>query len=517
MKLAKVMLLCSLLAAGLAATALAQGKGDVKLGYVILDETGNRSVDRSTFNDYEGAAFSVENFRYDFKNGTFLRANLRNITLNNRNLTADVAKAGLFSLKLSHNQFRRIYDFHGGNTTRRHNEGAQFSFRPVQYIEVFGGGTHMARSGSTVDLFNPGPVPETNQVDYKQYFYNGGAKITYRGMMLLGEFRGNQFRDNILTSRNQDRREGRVTATVPVPRYDWIVLQGGFRHFDTRYTKTDFTISSNRAWGAAALDLPANFTFRHLVMIDRTSSDSDYTATDNIVYANYAGYTYRRLFGATIGFQHDLNDQYFKEIQGNSWYGSGWVKPIPQTEFRFELGSRVEDVKEGVHLIGNEDLDRYKISGKYKYADIGNLAVRYESKIRKNNDIGSKVTLNRATVDCGVTIKKYGTVTAGYSYGKGDYQNATRQFKFADHLLYGNAMLNEYKRVTLGGGATYYRSKRDLDVESFNVRFTAAFRFYDDLRLEGTYNAYNFDDFLVQDQYYTANIVEINLIKGISF
>ena len=78
--------------------------------------------------------------------------------------------------------------------------------------------------------------------------------------------------------------------TVPVPRYEWIVLQGGFRHFETKYKKTEFMISSNRGWGNAALTSPADFTIKYFTMLDRTSSDSDYTATDNIVHALYLGY-----------------------------------------------------------------------------------------------------------------------------------------------------------------------------------------------------------------------------------
>jgi hypothetical protein len=517
MKFTKTLLVGALLSMSMMATATASGNGDIKLGYIVIDETGNMSVNRATFNDYEGASLSLENFRYDFKNGMLLRANLRNMTLNNRNLTADIGKAGLFSLKLSHNQFRRIYDFHGGNTTRRHNEGASLSFRPVKYVELFGGGSNMGRTGSTIDLFSPSPRGDKVNVDYKQLFYNGGARITYRGMMVVGEYRGNQFRDNRNVNRDQDRMEGRVSATVPIPRYEWIVLQGGFRHFETKYKTTDFMISSNRGWGAASVAMSPEFVFKYYVMLDRTSSDSDYTAYDNLVQAFYVGYTNQRYGGVTVGYQYDVNDQYWERTNAKSIYSSGWLRPVPQAELRAEYGTRAEDVKESVRLVGDEDINRYRFSGKYRFTDVGNIALKYEGKVRKNDDIDSKVTLNRATIDCGVSLKKYATLTAGYSYGKGDYENATQQFKFTDHLLYGDATLQEYHGLTLSAGATYYRSKRDLDVESFNVRCSAALCFYDDLRFEAVYNVHNFDDFLVRDEYYTANIVEINLIKGLSF
>jgi len=75
----------------------------------------------------------------------------------------------------------------------------------------------------------------------------------------------------------------------------------------------------------------------------------------------------------------------------------------------------------------------------------------------------------------------------------------------------------EYISFTPGLGVTYYRSQRDLDVESFILRFKLAYGFYSGYRIEIKYDVHNFDDFLFLDRYYTANIVEINLIKNISF
>ena len=49
------------------------------------------------------------------------------------------------------------------------------------------------------------------------------------------------------------------------------------------------------------------------------------------------------------------------------------------------------------------------------------------------------------------------------------------------------------------------------------MRFDAEYEFYDGYKFRAEYNVQNFDDFLIRDQYYTANIVEISLIKHISF
>ena len=110
----------------------------------------------------------------------------------------------------------------------------------------------------------------------------------------------------------------------------------------------------------------------------------------------------------------------------------------------------------------------------------------------------------------------YGTLSGGYAYTVGEYTDIETTFEFCDHFLYADVTAEEYRNVTIGGGITYYRSKRDLDVDRVTVRLKASYRFMEDYHLEGVYNIHNFDDYLIRDAYYTANIIEINIRKDIS-
>ena len=492
----------------------ASGSGDIKAGYILIDDKGNESVNRGTFNEYEGGALSLQNFRYDFKTGLLLRADLNNVSLNNRNLNADLSKPGLFSLKASHDKFRRIYNFGGSSFARREKESASLSLFPIRYLEIFGGGSYMNRTGSTTDLFSQTEIPLPTKVDYKQTFYNGGIRLNYLGSMVQGEFRGNQFRDNLDAAQDQNRTEGKAFGQFRIPRYKWVVVGGGFRHFESKFKKTDFMISSNRGWGSATVQLPQNISVKYLASIDRTSSDSDYTATDNVVHAGYASWERPQQFGFTIGYQYDINDDYQNKVRSNNGYFSWWAKPSSHFEWRGEAGNRKEEVQEGSRLLGDEDINRYRMSLKYRDIKYGSVGLRWDGKIRKNDQIGSKTDINRTALDGTLIIEKYGSLSASYSFGVGTYKNRTQEFAYADHLIVGDLYSREYRNGTVGFGFTYYRSKRYLDVESFNLRFSVGYRFLKDYRFEGIYNVHNFDDFTVRDQYYTANIVELSLIRG---
>lgn len=518
MRAFKIFGLSAVLIAALCTMAMAaSGSGDIKIGYIYLDEEGNQGAYHPTFNLYEGPTVSLEGFRYRFDNGMLVRADLNNIILNNRNLSASLAQPGLFDLKVGHDQFRRIYNFDGTSFTRRHQERAALTIQPMKYLKLFGGVLMMERSGTTTDLFDPTPVPATVDVDYKRSYYNVGAQVNYEGSMVLGEYRGDQFTDNNDAARDQKRTEYRFNGLISVPQYDWVKVIGGFRHFETKYDQTGFMISNNRGYGGATVALPQNITLKYVGILDRTSSDSDFVATDNMSQVGYVSWAKPHMYGLTFGYQYDVNDDFEDEVRSNSIFVGAFAKVTTGLDARGEYGNRKEEVEDGVRLVGDEDRDRFRFELKYRIEKYGSIAYKMTSMIRKNDQIGAKSDFYRFAVDAASSMCKYGMINVGYAHTQGTYENREENFEFRDHLVFGDVTTKDYRGLVLGFGAQYYRSQRDLDVEHFNITAKAAYRFYQDYRLEAKYSAYNFDDLLVWDEYYTANMVEVSLVRGISF
>lgn len=496
------------------------GRGDVILGYVFLDEVGNLSVNHSTFNDYEGAALSMENLWYRFDNGLRLRADLRNITLNNRNLRATIGQAGLFGVSLFHNKYRRPYDFEGGRFTKRNRTGGSIWAFPHKYVKLFAGGSLVNKSGSVVELFDATAPGAGLTTDYTHSNYNGGVRFNYMGRMLRAEFRASNYVDDLNASRDQDRFSFMVTAAGPLPRYEEISVFGGFRRFTTEYNASSDKITSNKGWGGATVALPENFTVKYALVFDRSGSERDPVKTDNVSHAFYASHVWPELAQVTAGYIRDYNDDLADAVEANSYYFSGWVKPISALELRGEYGMRAEEVKAGKRLVGDEDRQKFKFSAKYRCFDNATFAVKLDARIRENEQLGSKSEFMRPAVDLGVDFYSFASFIGGYSFARGIYTNVAEGFEFRDHTVYGDITSQEYHDFTVGFGGTYYRSKRDLDVEKSSFRFNLSYRFLENHHIEFEYNVHNFDDFVYTsqfDEYYTANIVEIKIIKDLSF
>lgn len=516
------------------ATQAAGFEGRLKLGYVYLDDDGNRSVDHTSYNLYEGGSIGLENMRYRFENGLRLRGNISHLTMNNRNLSLGLDKAGLFGLSVGHHKYRRIYSFEGDKATKRHRTTADFWLRPHRYIKLFAGGSYTQKQGDMLPLFEYyEPTPES--FDYSQVRFNGGLQANYEGRTVRAEYRTINYSDEYSSMRDQQRQLMQVQAQLPLPRFEWIMVTGGFRHFESKYKDSDFTFSANTGWVSGLAQLPQGFSARYHFKFDRASSDSDFVATDNLSNAFYLGYQMPGKLRLTAGYQTDVNDDFEDEVRGDGFYLAAWAEPAPFVEVRGEYGSRKEELEEGQRLLGDQETKRHKFAVKLKGSRWGSVTFRGEGRERDNEQLGSNVEFTRfggdltllgskqTEITCPVTGKKIRlqSLVGGYSYTEGHYTNPTREFDFEDHTIHAAVNLLVAERLELGHQFVYYRSKRDLDIESIRLVFSGHLLLGSGFGVEAIYRVHNFDDLamltLPYDQYYTANIVEFNLTKDFSY
>jgi hypothetical protein len=307
----------------------------------------------------------------------------------------------------------------------------------------------------------------------------------------------------------------------PLPRYERLLINAGFQRYEGYVTNRDDSLTANTFWAGGRFSYPGGWSLRYSFFFDRARRTGDLAATDNIVNALYAGKTFRRLAGVNVGYRYHINDDAVDELKGNSYFASGWVRPVSDVTLRAGFGTEDTDVNAGRTLTGDRESDRYWASAQYRLPEqYGSVRVKIEDKQTENPDIGSKADFVRAGCDFFVQHDMYGELRGSYSYQNGEYTNAAGSFEFSDHIISGDVWTAEYRKARAGFGGTYQRSRQDLDIESFTLRFSAAYRILDEYRLEGRYSAYNFDDLsdfndrtMPYTRYYTGNVVEISIAR----
>lgn len=239
--------------------------------------------------------------------------------------------------------------------------------------------------------------------------------------------------------------------------------------------------------------------------------------TDNLAHTLYLSYIEPHTGGLTVGYQNNTNDDYEASINSNSIYLSGWISPLDHLDLKATYGIKTEDVDEGRRLTGDEERNRLELSARYRFGGRSSLKITLADRKRKNEQPGTETSYLRSGLEGWFDLPRYASIAAGYSLTDGDYKNIDDEFEYTNHQIHLSINTHEYKNFSGGFTLIYYRSRRDLDTEGSDLRFNGVYEFKDDLRIELTYNIFNFDDYLFMDRYYTANIAEFNIIKTFKF
>jgi hypothetical protein len=205
-----------------------EGEMKFKVGYVFTDEMDNFSVNQETFNTYEGFALSIMDIQIATVTGFNFYGDLKNVTLNNRNLNFTASKVGLLNLSFYNNQYRRIYNESGSQYTRRESTGINGEFTPYEYLKFFGGFYYYDKDGSQLSVYRPVYDSVEYTTDYTQYSWNLGTTIKYNESFITGEYRSVIFQDDTDFSLDREAEQFNLNIFSFLPTKRKIAVSAGF-------------------------------------------------------------------------------------------------------------------------------------------------------------------------------------------------------------------------------------------------------------------------------------------------
>lgn len=486
--------------------------GTVRIGYIYTDLTGNQGTYQPTYNLYEGSAFSLENFRYQWDNGLRVTANMVNPFLKNRRFNVGLSKAGHGGLNVSHNSYRRSYDFDGDNTTQRRTSYASAWVRPSRQVKLFGGFGYADKRGRAVDLTESALGAGVNHIDYTIQDFHAGAEFKHRRSFGRVEYRIGDFNDYRSQTNDHKSKRIRMTFYSPIPKHKDFVVSGGYQHFTRELENRLDTLKANTVWGATQYAHHKGYKIRYSFMFDRTRRRGDPLSTDNIIHAVHVGKAWRNRGEITVGYGQRVKDDERIQRSADEYSLTGRFQVTEQLKLQAGIDRESHVVDSGRTLTGAYDRARNWLSAKYR-VEGGYLRLKLEDRQKDNDDIGSKVDFKRMSFDGILTDELYGELMGSFAYGKGEYENSAGLYEYKEYTLSGEASTRKKLRFQAGLRGTYYRAQQDVDIESFALELIGRYRILERTQLELTYSAHNFDDLNdpaeVYGQYYTANVVQV--------
>jgi hypothetical protein len=384
-------------------------------------------------------------------------------------------------------------------------------------VKVLGGYGWTKRHGDELALFDvPGFGPTVTSMDYTEQYYHGGLEYQKGRRLVKFDYRGSSFSEEKASTPDRKSMRLRIVGRSPLPMYDNLVVYGGYQHYEYRIEDNGDTLNANTGWAGGALYYGDGWNLRYSFIWDRARRTGDFSATDNLTNAVYLGKVWRRVGGVTVGYRNRMNDDVLSEIATDGYFFSGWLRARHNLTFRAGYGAETQDVSDGHTLTGAYERSRGYASVHYGFMANSEARVKFVNRCTEHDDIDSKYDYFRVGCDLIFNYPEYGSLIFSGAYLDGDYKNAESKFEFRDYMFSGDAWSREYRYFKAGVGGTYLRSRQDVDVEKFSVRLSGQYAFGPRESLEVIYTAYNFDDFAdrspIYSRYYTANVVELNLI-----
>ncbi|MEE9271233.1 MAG: hypothetical protein V3V49_13350 [Candidatus Krumholzibacteria bacterium] len=494
-------------------------EGTIRLGGVVVDEdVGDLSSMQETFNFYDGFNLTGILLRGSFDPGTYPRTfftlNLRDLNRDNRKGQFEFRVPSYFSFKTSYDQHRQVFDPQRLVSSDRKDWRFTTRVTPADWLFLSGYYNYMTREGNRTSF--PAGVQSDLGVGY-DYTLNTGriegqVKRGPRFVTLAYEF--SAYNDDLFNTADRDGKI--VSARVFLPDLFTNKLTHVFR---ASYGKTELANSdvdhTLKTFRYSGIVRPVQrFRFKYGFLARQIDDDATLLRTDNFQHDIDAKYWHR--YGAVWGgYSYELNDDDRSLTRYNTYRGGANIRYPDRVRASLQYSNRSRDDDENVTLL--KDAETERIAAKVEIDLMKKLVVgsRYVIRNRELNDIGVEIEGENVSgyvrYDAPLWAGLASGVSADYSYAEDRFDDRVGAFNTRSQFV--TARVETAYRGLLEGaaGVTYMDVEGDLDIEKSTLFFEAVYTYKNDYHLELKYNIYNYDDFILLNRFYTANVVWFNV------
>lgn len=484
--------------------------GTVKVGNVFVDETGDRSTVQETYDLEEGFALSRIALEGTLSPRSRFLLDLRDLNLRSRAANVALRVPGHAALTGSYDQNRYVFDPGRGITSERKDCRAGLRLTPMRWMTLSADVNHQAREGERLAL--PSGTASALGDRYDDRFVSGQVTADFHEGRRGGgvSLQLSDYADEL--NPVADRR-GRVMAArfyAPMPftsrwtnllRASYGVRQlteGGIEHRLSSFQYTG-VMQPRDAW-----ELKYGF------LASRVDDNALDLLTDRFVNDVDAAWSHR-LGRVSAGFGYEMNDDDRTLTTYQTWRAGASYRPNPRFRAKVDWANRVKDDQEDLTLLRDIESSRFRAQLDLEPAEHLSVGGDIAQRKREHTDIG--VTMDGLVVGARARyeLKGWGALAADFTHTLDEYVDRAGTFDARSDIVTARVEIARIPRLRLAGGVTYLDIGEDLDIEKSTVFGEGEWKMPGGFSLGAKYQCFNYDDYILIDRYYTANIVRIDL------
>lgn len=512
MRMTTLQTLLVLLVVALPASAMSAGTmdGTVKVGGIIMNDAGDRTAVQETYNVFDG--FSISEFRL---NGSPIASDrftldLRDINLDSRSGDFVYRRPGLFKVTAGYDQNRQLFSPDGGVNADRKDWKFGAQVTPLDWLRVSGNVNYLTREGDRLAF--PSGTTGAPGTRYDNALKSGEVSAAvnrnrYGGAMT---FRLSDYNDELDAA--FDRRGQVMSARLhgPCILYDkWThLVRGAYGTSELSNADLEYTFSSFAYTGVVA---PVDaFQFRYNFDASRVEDDAADFRTDRV--QNNFDATWFHPFGQVSGgYGYETNDDDDALTHYHGWRAGTVLRYGKYVTARVDYAGRNKTDLEELTLLKDVESSRFRGKLQVQPVEALTLGGGYTRREREFPDIRVEVEGDAAHGFARYTYAGWGAISAHYNYADDTYEDLVAGFDSRSDIVTGRVDFERIKDLRLAGGMTYLDIGGDLDIEKSMVFAEGVYTLQNNYHIEVKYNVYNYDDYILLDRYYTANVLRINV------
>jgi len=491
----------------------------IKIGAIIFDEEGDQSAVQETYNIYDGFSLSRIYLAGTVDPRNTFRLDLNEVNLDSRKGTFLYRMPGTVKFTAAYDQHRQVYDPDRAVTSDRNDWRFGLDVGTNKWWLLRTYFNAQQRDGSRLG-YPSGTVSNLGD-RYENKLLAGGADLEFRpGPWRLGlTYDYSKFTNDLYAA--TDRTGNVVSVRGYGPCYFFPdrlthMLRAAYGKSELSEGGLDYELYNFQYTGVVRVIDPVRFKYN--LYLNRIDNKSTHLYTDN-VQNNFDlvwYYGYGELFG---GYGYQLNDDDRSITSYDVYRVGGTARWEDRVTAKVSYANRAKKDEEKRTLLQDMDAEQVRATLEVKPVSDIELTIggRLIERQREFADVGVKSEGSVAGGYANYRLSGYGAVRGDYTFYDEDYTNYYAGFKTKTHAVTGLVDFDYVDNLLLRAAVTYLKVEEDLDIEKSILSFEGMYTVADDYHLEIKYNVYNYDDFVILDRYYTANVVWVNVAWDLHF
>ncbi len=486
--------------------------GTLTLGNISLDEdAGDLSAMQETYNIHDGFSVSQILLNGQLSDRNMFQLDLREINLDSRKGLFTYRLADVGDVTVRYDQHRQLFDADGAVSSERKDLriGARAAMTP--WLRVSGNYNHQTRAGDRLG-YPAGNIGWLgNGYDYTLQTGRVEAEVHdhVRGLAV-----GYEMSDYADTEHNGTDRQGHVVSVrghMPclfLPDHVSHYVRAAFGQQELVGSGLQYDMASFQYVGVVK---PVDqFKFKYDLYLSRVDDDATDLKTDDI--RNNFDLTYFFKYGQVFGgYSYVTADDDRTLTSSNVWRvgAAGGYHHAIRAKVSYATSDKTDT--EQLTLLKDVEQDRFRASLQSQPVENLTVGASYADRTREFPVINVKATGKQVSTFARVTVPGWGGFGADYTYSRDEYDDLVAGYDAESNVVTGRVDVDYIKNLRLSAAVSYLDIGKDLDIEKSILSFEGRYNLLDDYHIEVKYNVYNYDDYILLDRYYTANVVWVNI------